>query len=192
MPRAPPRSAPPPASPIPSGPRSRSTPGESAGGKSASRRSSETLSVYDTMRRHPSLRRDIRLATRAVIALTVLVLLADAIVSVWTGLYLNLGTGVWLALARDVRDGLFYRPIWNGVEYGGTRYFPMLFVPIGVLMRAGVPAVTAGLIVSIAGLAALAAAVVWLLGEWSVPRLLALLGGAAIVAPYFVHQTAFA
>ena len=144
------------------------------------------------MRRHPALRRESQLAARAAIALTALVLLADSIVSLWTGLYLNLGGGVWLALARDVADGIFYRPIWNGAEYGGTRYFPMLFVPIGVLMRIGVSAVPAGLIVSLGGLAALLFAVVRLLDRWSVPRPLTALGAALVAAPYFVHQTGFA
>ena len=131
-------------------------------------------------------------AIRVACALTVVVLIADAAVSIWSGIYLNLGTGVWLALARDVHDGVFYRPIWNGVEYGGTRYFPMLFVPIGALMRLGLPAVPAGLIVSLGGLIALVFAVVRLLDRWSVPRPLAMLGGALVVAPYFVHQTGFA
>ena len=144
------------------------------------------------MRRHSALRRESQLAARAAIALTALVLLADSIVSLWTGLYLNLGGGVWLALAHDVRDGIFYRPIWNGMEYGGTRYFPMLFVSTGALMRLGLPAVTAGVAVSMAGMIAMGASVVWLLERWSVPRTLALFGGALALAPYFVHQTGFA
>ena len=131
-------------------------------------------------------------AIRVVVALTAAVLVVDAAVSIYSGIYLNLGTGVWLALARDVHDGIFYRPIWNGVEYGGTRYFPMLFVPIGVLMRIGVPAVPAGLIVSLGGLAALLFAVVRLLDRWAVPRPLTALGAALVAAPYFVHQTGFA
>lgn len=131
-------------------------------------------------------------AIRVVVALTAAVLLVDAAVSIYSGIYLNLGTGVWLALARDVHDGVFYRPIWNGVEYGGTRYFPMLFVAIGALMRLGVPAVTAGLVVSLGGLIALVGAVVWLLERWSVPRPLIALGAALVAAPYFVHQTGFA
>jgi hypothetical protein len=131
-------------------------------------------------------------AIRVAALLTVAVLIVDAAVSLWSGVYLNLGTGVWLALARDVHDGIFYRPIWNGAEYGGTRYFPMLFVPIGALMRLGLPAVHAGVIVSLAGLIALVIAVVLLLERWSVPRPLALLGGALVAAPYFVHQTGFA
>jgi hypothetical protein len=138
------------------------------------------------------MRRNVAGAIRLVIALTAAVLLVDAAVSIYTGIYLNLGTGVWLALARDVRDGIFYRPIWNGAEYGGTRYFPMLFVPIGALMRAGVAAVPAGLIVSLGGLIALLIAVWRLLERWSVPRPLASFGAALVAAPYFVHQTGFA
>jgi len=127
-----------------------------------------------------------------VVALTAVVLAADAVVSLASGAYLNLGSGVWLALARDTYEGVFYRPLWNGAEYGGTRYFPMLFVPIAGLMRAGVPAVPAGLAVSMLGLAALAVAVAVLLRRLLVPSSLVVLGTALAIAPYFVHQTAFA
>jgi hypothetical protein len=136
--------------------------------------------------------RRVNLLIVGVVALTGVVLAADAIVSLASGVYLNLGSGVWLALARDTYDGVFYRPLWSGAEYGGTRYFPMLFVPIAGLMRAGVSAVPAGLAVSMLGLATLAVAVVVLLRRLSVPSSLVALGTALAVAPYFVHQTAFA
>jgi hypothetical protein len=126
------------------------------------------------------------------VLLTAGVLAADAFVSIASGLYLNLGSGVWLALARDTAEGVFYRPLWNGAEYGGTRYFPMLFVAIAGLMRAGIPVVSAGVTVSMLGLAALAAAVFVLLKRLAVPPPLATLGAALATAPYFVHQTAFA
>jgi hypothetical protein len=125
-------------------------------------------------------------------ALTAIVLVADAIVSVSSGVYLNLGSGVWLALARDTQDGVFYRPLWNGSEYGGTRYFPMLFVTIAGLMRLGLEAVSAGVAVSLIGLAAMGAAVALFLTRLGAPRALVMLGAALSVAPYFVHQTAFA
>jgi hypothetical protein len=124
--------------------------------------------------------------------LTAIVLAADAIVSIASGVYLNLGSGVWLALARDARDGVFYRPLWSGAEYGGTRYFPILFVATAALMRAGIAAVPAGVTVSMAGLVLLAVAVAILLKRLSVPTSLVLLGTALSIAPYFVHQTAFA
>jgi len=127
-----------------------------------------------------------------VAALTATVLVIDTIVSLGSGMYLNLGSGVWLALARDLHDGVFYRPLWNGSEYGGTRYFPMLFGLTAGLMRLGVNAVAAGVTVSIAGLVMLAAAVTMLLKRLAVPSAFVLLGSALSIAPYFVHQTAFA
>jgi hypothetical protein len=127
-----------------------------------------------------------------VVLLTAAVLAADAVVSISSGFYLNFSSGVWLALARDTYDGLFYRPLWNGAEYGGTRYFPMLFVAIAALMRAGVPPVAAAVTVSMLGLAALVTAVFVLLKRLSASPLLAMLGAALSVAPYFVHQTGFA
>ena len=126
------------------------------------------------------------------VVVTAMVLIVDSIVSLTSGAYLNLGSGVWLALARDTHDGVFYRPLWNGADYGGTRYFPMLFVSIAALMRMGLGAVPAGVAVSMLGLAALAGSVVLLLKRLDVPPALAALGSALAVAPYFVHQTGFA
>src|SRR5436190_5491134 len=98
-----------------------------------------------------------------VVLLTAAVLAADAIVSISSRFYLNFSSGVWLALARDTHDGVLYRPLWNGVEYGGTRYFPMLFVATAALMRAGVSPVAAAETVSMLGLVAMVAAVFVLL-----------------------------
>src|SRR4051812_25430801 len=128
----------------------------------------------------------------AVVLLTAIVLVVDAVVSIASGLYLNLGSGVWLALARDTHDGIFYRPLWSGSEYGGTRYFPVLFVATAGLMRLGLDAGTAGVTVSMIGLGAMGAAVRLFLRRLGVPSSLVVLGTALSVAPYFVHQTAFA
>jgi hypothetical protein len=131
-------------------------------------------------------------AISCVAALTAIVFIVDAAVSIASGTYLNLGSGVWLGLARDAHDGIFYRPLWNGAEYGGTRYFPMLFVLTAGVMRTGVAAVPAGVTVSVIGLVAMAAAVAVFLKRLDVPWSLVLVGTALSAAPYFVHQTAFA
>ena len=127
-----------------------------------------------------------------VAALTAIVLVADAATSIASGAYLNLGSGVWLGLARDTHDGIFYRPLWNGAEYGGTRYFPMLFVLTAGLMRTGVAAIPAGVTVSMIGLVGMAAAVAMFLKRLGTPRPLVVAATALALAPYFVHQTAFA
>ena len=36
--------------------------------------------------------------------------------------------GVWLACAHDFLHGVFYRPLFGPLGYGGTRYFPLYFV----------------------------------------------------------------
>jgi len=128
----------------------------------------------------------------AVAVLTAMVFIIDAALSIASGMYLNLGTGVWLGLARDTYDGMFYRPLWNSGEYGGTRYFPVLFVLTAGLMRTGLSAVSAGVFVSVAGVVAMAAAVALLLKRMGASLAFVLAGSSLALAPYFVHQTAFA
>src|ERR1700685_176332 len=36
--------------------------------------------------------------------------------------------GVWLACAHDFVHGVFYRPLFGPLGYGGTRYFPLDFL----------------------------------------------------------------
>ncbi len=43
-------------------------------------------------------------------------------------------SGVWTALAVDVANGVFYRPVLAGDGYGGTRYFPLFFALYGALI----------------------------------------------------------
>ena len=124
-------------------------------------------------------------------ALTLLVLASDGVVSIASGIHLNLQSGVWLALARDTHDGFFYRPLWDGTQYGGTRYFPMLFVLTAGLMRLGFDTVPAGVTISVLGLATMGAAVALFLRRLDVPWSLMVAGTALSIAPYFVHQTAF-
>jgi Glycosyltransferase family 87 len=37
-------------------------------------------------------------------------------------------SGVWLTLASDVEHGVFYRPLYDGNAFGGTRYMPIQFL----------------------------------------------------------------
>src|SRR5204863_468328 len=76
--------------------------------------------------------------------------------------------------------------------YGGTRYFPMLFVLTAGLMRLGLDAVPAGVTVSILGLTAMGVAVAVFLKRLGVPPSLVMAATALSIAPYFVHDTAFA
>ena len=47
--------------------------------------------------------------------------------------------GVMIAMALDLTHGVFYRPLFGPVGYGGTRYFPLYFVLHALLVKLGVP-----------------------------------------------------
>jgi hypothetical protein len=68
------------------------------------------------------------------------------------GLPYDSTSGVWTALADDVAHGVLYRPVLGPLGYGGTRYMPLFFTLHGLLIRAGVPAVGAGLLLTLASL----------------------------------------
>ena len=36
--------------------------------------------------------------------------------------------GVWATMSQDLLHGVFYRPIYSELGYGGTRYMPAFFV----------------------------------------------------------------
>lgn len=62
--------------------------------------------------------------------------------------YLTPTNGVWLALATDLKNGLFYRPLVSSVGFGGTRYFPLFFVLYALLLKLGVPVLQSGYLLS--------------------------------------------
>src|SRR5580698_5864720 len=64
--------------------------------------------------------------------------------------------GVWLACAYDFLHGVFYRPLFSSLGYGGTRYFPLYFVltcvlakPLGSLETAGIALSAAGVLLAL-------------------------------------------
>jgi hypothetical protein len=59
--------------------------------------------------------------------------------------------GVWLACAYDFTHGVFYRPLFSSLGYGGTRYFPLYFVLTGALSKFLGSLETAGIALSAAG-----------------------------------------
>ena len=71
-------------------------------------------------------RRAVPLAHRTAMAAAAVLLICFAVRSgrtwkFWGNLSHN-SPGTWLCMAGDLRSGLFYRPLYSGVGYGGTRY----------------------------------------------------------------------
>jgi len=124
--------------------------------------------------------------------LILIILCVHAWVSLPRGEGVNLVSGVWLALARDTQDGVFYRALAGSGEYGGTRYFPLLFLLIAALLRAGVPAIAAGQVASLVGGAVLAIGAFRFVRALGRPSADASVASALAVAPYLVQQAMFA
>jgi hypothetical protein len=128
----------------------------------------------------------------AAATLAMCVLAAHAWFSVTAGYDVNLVSGVWLALARDLRDGLFYRDLIGPEGYGGTRYFPLFFALIAALMRVGLAPVAAGHAASLIGAAVLLTGASALLVQLGVRRSAAVpVAILATLAPYYVQQTMY-
>jgi len=93
--------------------------------------------------------------------------------------------GVWVALALDLKHGLFYRAPFGPAGYGGTRFFPLYFCLQAAFMRA-MSWRAAGYFLSAASLVLLLAGVYVLLrrlgvGHWlAAAAVLAVLAGTSV------------
>jgi hypothetical protein len=87
--------------------------------------------------------------------------------------------GIWSALAADMRNGIFYRPLYGPLGYGGTRYFPLHFAIHAGLMKAGLNVVVAGRCIELFSLVILLAGTYLLLRGLGVETWLAV--GAALL-----------
>ena len=57
--------------------------------------------------------------------------------------------GIWITLAQDFADGVFYRPLMDERGYGGTYFMPLHFVLHGTLIRAGLGPMFAGYLITL-------------------------------------------
>lgn len=74
----------------------------------------------------------------------------------WPGaLPLDHVSGIWTALASDLAHGVFYRPIFDGWSYGGTRYMPLFFLLHGLLIALSQAPAAAGVALSLGSMALL-------------------------------------
>ncbi len=125
-----------------------------------------------------------------VIAVAALALIAHA-AAAQSGGHLSLLGGIWLALGRDLADGVFYRHLISDAGYGGTRYFPLFFIVIASFMKAGAGVLAAGWLTSAVAALVLVTGMFRLVRALGGDRRLAGVFAAAAIAPYFVQQTLF-
>jgi hypothetical protein len=96
--------------------------------------------------------------------------------------------GVWLACAHDFLHGVFYRPLFGPLGYGGTRYFPLYFVSTAWLSKPLGSLETAGIAVSGACVVLTLIAVYVLLRRMNVSVLLSVAAVASILSVSSTQQ----
>ena len=90
--------------------------------------------------------------------------------------------GVIIAMAADLRDGIFYRPLYGPEGYGGTRYFPLYFALHAALLKLGFPVLPSAYFISGAAVLALLAGAYYMLVELGVAPWLAGCASGTIMA----------
>ena len=96
--------------------------------------------------------------------------------------FLDKIAGTWTALAVDLANGEFYRPIAGPNGFGGTRYFPLHFVLHAAAIKAHGDPVLSGQILALLSVSALVLGVYLLLHALGMPPLLAVLSATAVLA----------
>jgi hypothetical protein len=92
----------------------------------------------------------------------------------WPGsFFVGIKSNIWTALAWNLAHGEFYRPALGPAGYGGTRWMPLFFVAHGLLIRAHVDPIHAGVLLMQTSVAAAALALFAALRAGGVPIRLA-------------------
>jgi hypothetical protein len=123
-----------------------------------------------------------RVALCAAVALILLIAVVRASYCWATDAWVNHPAGALIAMAADLKHGVFYRPLFGHVGYGGTRYFPLYFVLHALLMKLGVPVLPGAYLLSAAAMLSLLAGVFYLLRGLEVEPWLAACSAAAVLA----------
>jgi hypothetical protein len=123
---------------------------------------------------------------RALLVASVVLIILIAMVRAWycwsTDAWVNHPAGALIAMAADLKHGVFYRPLYGPEGYGGTRYFPLYFVLHALLMKLGVPILPGAFLLSAAAVVALLAGVFYLLRGLGVEPWLAACSTGVVLA----------
>jgi len=123
---------------------------------------------------------------RSFLFAAVAVIILIAVIRAWycwgSNAWVNHPAGVLIAMAGDLKNGVFYRPLYGPEGYGGTRYFPLYFVLHALLMKLGVPVLLGAYLISGAAVVSLLAGVFYLLRGLGVEAWLAACSAGALLA----------
>ncbi len=65
---------------------------------------------------------------------------------------ISFASGVVITMATDLKQGVFYRPLYDSRGYGGTRYFPLFFCSQALLLKLGMPVLASAYLLSAAAI----------------------------------------
>jgi hypothetical protein len=116
------------------------------------------------------------------------ILLARLFLSFRHQYFLTHVEGAWLTCAYDFIHGVFYRPLFSSLGYGGTRYFPLYFVVTGLCSKVFGSLETCGLAVSGGCVIVLCYASYVLLRRLNVSFLLSVAGVTTVLAAATTRQ----
>src|SRR5271157_4141897 len=134
------------------------------------------ISVTSVVPRSP------RIFLCAAVGLIILIAAARALVCWANDTWVDHPAGVIIAMAADLRDGVFYRPLLGPEGYGGTRYFPLYFVLHALLLKSGLPVLPSAYLLSAAAVLLLLWGVFQLLRGLCVEPWLAACSSGAVLA----------
>src|SRR5271165_2925113 len=86
---------------------------------------------------------------------------------------ISFASGVMITMATDLRQGVFYRPLYDSRGYGGTRYFPLFFCLHALLLKLGMPILAGAYLLSTAAIVLLMLGIFQLLRQLGVEPWLA-------------------
>src|SRR5258708_24280454 len=96
---------------------------------------------------HRSGARTVLAIVLSTVVLTALAGAARLMLWFWAGsFFVGIKSNIWTALAWNFAHGEFYRPSLGPAGYGGTRWMPLLFVTHGLLIRAHLDPIHAGVL----------------------------------------------
>jgi hypothetical protein len=118
------------------------------------------------------------------VAIAIIVVITAVRTWIWwrTDAGITFASGVMITMATDLKEGVFYRPLYDSQGYGGTRYFPLYFSLHALLLKLGMPLLAGAYLLSALAILLLMAGVFRLLRELGVEAWLAACAAGALLA----------
>jgi hypothetical protein len=118
------------------------------------------------------------------VAVTIIVIITAVRAWIWwrSDAGISFASGVMITMATDLKQGVFYRPLYDSRGYGGTRYFPLYFSLHALLLKLGMPLLGSAYLLSAAAIALLMLGTFRLLRELGAEPWLAACSAVAMLA----------